>query len=140
MKSDFAIAVHTLVYLNHKGDYQSSEKIAENVCTNPVVIRRIISKLKKAELVKTKEGIEGGTAINEKAENIDLSMILKAVGGIPITVSKKTGDMDMECLIASNMGKIMDNLYKAMNEAAIGCIKNKTIKDVDEKIFKEVVK
>lgn len=137
MKSDFAVAVHTLVFLNHKGDYQSSERISENVCTNPVCIRRILSKLKKAGLVETKEGIDGGTALIEKAENINLAQVLKAVGDRPVSVSKKTGNVDMKCLIASNMGLIMDEIYEQMNNSAVEYLKSKTINSIDNIIFKE---
>lgn len=48
MTSEFAIAVHALVYLNHKGETVSSEALAENICTNPARVRKVMAKLKKA--------------------------------------------------------------------------------------------
>lgn len=60
MTSEFAIAVHALVYLNHKGETVSSEALAENICTNPARVRKVMAKLKKAGLVATKEGVDGG--------------------------------------------------------------------------------
>ena len=48
--SSFSIAVHALVYLNHMEKVLSSEELAQNVCTNPVLIRKVMSKLKKAGL------------------------------------------------------------------------------------------
>lgn len=47
MNSSFSIAVHALVYLNHMEKVLSSEELARNVCTNPVLIRKVMSKLKK---------------------------------------------------------------------------------------------
>lgn len=35
MTSDYCVAVHALVYLNHKAKVLSSEELAENICTNP---------------------------------------------------------------------------------------------------------
>ncbi|MFR5902988.1 MAG: transcriptional regulator, partial [Neglectibacter timonensis] len=35
MTSEFTIAVHALVYLNHKAQLLSSEALAKNICTNP---------------------------------------------------------------------------------------------------------
>ena len=44
MTSEFTIAVHALVFLNHKGETLDSETLAENVCTNPVRIRKVMAK------------------------------------------------------------------------------------------------
>ena len=49
-----------LFFLNHKGTVYSSEGLAENICTNAARIRKIMVRLKKAGLVETKEGIDGG--------------------------------------------------------------------------------
>ena len=64
MNSEFSVAVHTLVFLNHMGTTLSSEELAKNVCTNPARIRKIMAKLKKAGLVDTKEGIDGDTILS----------------------------------------------------------------------------
>ena len=48
MTAEFTVAVHALVYLHHRGGWLSSEELAQNVCTNPARIRKIMAKLKKA--------------------------------------------------------------------------------------------
>ena len=58
MTSEFTIAVHGLVYLHHKNTVLSSEELAENICTNPARVRKVMAKLKKKNLVETKEGIK----------------------------------------------------------------------------------
>ena len=59
MNSDFVVAVHAMVFLHHKAETVSSEMLAENICTNPVRIRRVMARLKKAGLVKkTGDGIK----------------------------------------------------------------------------------
>ena len=61
MNSDFVVAVHAMVFLHHKAETVSSEMLAENICTNPVRIRRVMARLKKAGLVETREGrTQGG--------------------------------------------------------------------------------
>ena len=60
MTGEFAVGVHALVFLNHKKTVVSSEMVAENVCTNPARVRKILASLKKAGLVSTKEGLDGG--------------------------------------------------------------------------------
>ena len=58
MTSEFAIGVHALVYLNHKNETLSSELLAENICTNPARIRKVMAKLKTGGLIVTQEGLK----------------------------------------------------------------------------------
>ena len=61
MTAEFTVAVHALVYLHHKNTVLSSEELAQNVCTNPARIRKVMAKLKKAGLVLAREGrVQGG--------------------------------------------------------------------------------
>ena len=60
MNSDFIVAVHALVYLNHKADIVSSEALAKNICTNAARVRKVMAPLKRAGLVTTREGNVGG--------------------------------------------------------------------------------
>ena len=54
------VAVHALVFLDHHDYKVSSEELAENICTNPTRVRRVQAVLKKAEIVETREGLDGG--------------------------------------------------------------------------------
>ena len=47
MNSDFIVAVHALVYLNHKADIVSSEALAKNICTNAARVRKVMAPLKR---------------------------------------------------------------------------------------------
>ena len=60
MDSSFNLAVHALVCLSHSGRSLSSEALAENICTNPTRVRRVLAGLKKAGMVETREGLDGG--------------------------------------------------------------------------------
>ena len=54
MDSSFNLAVHALVCLSHSGRSLSSEALAENICTNPTRVRRVLAGLKKAGMVETR--------------------------------------------------------------------------------------
>lgn len=54
MNSDFILGVHALVFLNHKAETLNSETLAQNICTNPVRVRRVMARLRKAGLVETR--------------------------------------------------------------------------------------
>lgn len=137
MTSEFTVAVHALVFLNHRKDTQSSEAVAANVCTNPARVRKVLSRLKKAGLVKTKEGIDGGYQFSKDAAEVDLRMVADALDITFVSASWKTGDPNMKCLIASGMDRVMSGIYHELDESCherLGCI---TIKDIDRQIFGE---
>ena len=50
MTGEFAVAVHSLVFLNHMKETVSSEVLAKNVCTNPARVRKVLAKLKKKNI------------------------------------------------------------------------------------------
>ena len=79
MNSEFCIAVHGLVFLKLKKQCLSSEALAENICTNPARVRKVMAKLKKAGLVSTKEGSEGGYSLAKNAQQITLKQISAAL-------------------------------------------------------------
>ena len=80
MNSDFIVAVHALVFLNHKQGVVSSEALAENVCTNAARVRKVMAPLKRAGLVETREGNEGGYRFAADPVGTDLASIAEALG------------------------------------------------------------
>ncbi len=135
MTSDFAVAVHGMVYLNHKNCVVSSEQLAENICTNPARVRKIMSKMKKAGFVETKEGVVGGYQMILPAEGLSLSMIADALEISYITAGWKSGNSDMDCMIASGMAGVMDEIYEKLNRICGETLAHISISDIDEKIF-----
>lgn len=135
MTSEFAIGVHALVFLNHKRKVESSEIVAENVCTNPARVRKVLSKLKKAGLVETKEGAEGGCLFDADANLVNLCMIADALGTTFVSASWKSGNPDMDCMIASGMAGLLDELYQGMDQNCREYLKKITIADLDRQIF-----
>ncbi len=135
MTSEFAIAVHALVYLNHKGETVSSEALAENICTNPARVRKVMAKLKKAGLVATKEGVDGGYHFIKAPAEVTLRRIDEAVDVRLVSACWKPGDREKACLVASGMGDIMDDIYSDLDELCRRRLGEITIADIDRKIF-----
>ncbi|MFC7439606.1 Rrf2 family transcriptional regulator [Laceyella putida] len=79
ISSRFTVAVHILSLLSIAGNaHCTSEWIAGSVNTNPVVIRRVIGKLKKVELVNVRPGT-GGAYLLKDLDEITLLDVYKAV-------------------------------------------------------------
>lgn len=135
MTSEFSIAVHALVFLNHKAEVVSSENLAQNVCTNAARVRKVMAKLKKAGLVETKEGIDGGYFFSKNSEDVNLHQIANALDIAFVSSSWKSGSPEMNCLIASGMAGVLDDIYMELNLACYDKVKGITIADIDKKIF-----
>src|ERR1043165_8077553 len=82
----FAFAVHVLAVLalqRAMGAGACSDKLAHSVNTNPVVIRRLLSQLRKAGLVTTQKGSTGGAALGCPPESISLDAVYRAIEPMP---------------------------------------------------------
>lgn len=137
MNSEFGIAVHALVFLNHKGRTLSSAELAKNICTNPARVRKVMAKLKKSGLVTTREGLDGGYLFDRNPKEISLLSISKALETDFVSSSWKSGNMDMECLIASGMSGILDDIYKELDNQCKERLEHISIDDIDKKIFRK---
>lgn len=135
MTSEFAIAVHALVFLNHKAATLSSEALAENVCTNPARIRKVMAKLKAAGLVKTREGAEGGYRFALDPAAVTLRQVDEAVGGKLVSAAWRSGNRELDCLIASGMADIMEGIYAELDALCRQRLEQITLADIDRQIF-----
>ncbi len=136
MTSEFAVAVHGLVYLNKKKTTISSEELASNVCTNPARIRKVMAKLKKAGMIVTKEGLEGGYHFIKDPAQVNLKQVCDALEVTFVSSSWKSGDENMPCMISSGMSGVMDDIYGELNELCRIRMEKITIKDIQEKLVK----
>lgn len=136
MTNEFAIAVHALIYLHHCSGTVASEVLAENVCTNPVCIRKVMGKLKKAGIVTTKEGLNGGYHLLSDPTQLSLANVSEALKMEMVRSSWHSGSADKECMIASGMAGILDELVTGMNAACQEYLKTLTVADIETKIFK----
>lgn len=134
MNSDFCVAVHGLVFLKHRGCTISSEDLAENICTNPARVRKVMAKLKKADLVQTKEGKVGGYTAVEQADDITLYRVAEALDIRFVEASWRSGDSDMNCMIASGMADVMDEIYLNLNDMCLDKLKAITIGEIEQKL------
>ena len=135
MNSEFAICVHALVYLDQKAACLSSEELAENICTNAARIRKVLGKLKKAGILSTKEGIGGGYQVEKDIRDITLGDLCKILDVEPVKATWKSGSLDMECMVASGMSTVMDDIYGKMNELCGDYLNTISVFDISHKIF-----
>ena len=135
MDSSFNLAVHALVCLSHSGRSLSSEALAENICTNPTRVRRVMAGLKKAAFVETREGSDGGYRLCADPAGLTLRQVAEAVNARFVDCAWRSGDSDRECAICSGMAGVMDALYRQMNEECAAYLSHITITDIETQLF-----
>ena len=133
----FAVAVHVLAvlgYLERGGvELVSSHQIATSVNTNAVVIRSLLRLLKKAGLVKAKEGQGGGVKLAKPPSKITLDEIYAAVESEPLLKSNDKSPYG-PCPISRKMGKLFGSLAGEVETAATKVLRAKTLQQILDRI------
>lgn len=128
--SRFAVSLHILAYLVYRaGSAVPSAEIAASVDTNPVVIRRLLSALIKARLVKAQKGASGGFAVASSPENISLLDVYRAVEPQP-DHGLRSFSPNHKCPVGAKIESILHGIFfKAQSsmEAELGRVNLATI-------------
>ena len=129
--SRFIVAVHAMSVLARfagKGPVCSAV-VAASVHTNPVVIRRLMTELEKANLVRSVAGRAGGFELNRDASLITLADVYFAVEDENVFRMHKT-DPKSECPVAAQLGKVLSVPLRAAECALHTSLANTSIRDV----------
>ena len=134
MNGVFCVAVHALIFLDKRNCMLSSEELAANICTNPARVRRVMSKLKKAGLVTTKTGNEGGYHLLRKAGEITLKEIADALEVRFVELAWHSGGTDLPCMVASGMADVMDGLLGELDDRCRAYLSTVTLAELDRRL------
>ncbi|MBR2568340.1 MAG: Rrf2 family transcriptional regulator [Paenibacillus sp.] len=111
ISSRFSVAVHILCLLGiNRGEHQTSEWIAGSVNTNPVVIRRLMGMLKKAQMVQVRAGAGGATLLKEPADIslLDVYHAVEVVGEGELFHMHE--NPNPACLIGANIQHVLEGV------------------------------
>ena len=135
MSGIFTIAVHALVYLNHRQATLSSEELSENICTNPARVRKVMAMLHRAGLVEVRPGKHGGFRFALDPSGVTLLRICKAVETPPVPAGWRSGEIDAPCLVASGMAGVMEQVRDSLNAACYERLSSITVAGIDHILF-----
>ena len=131
MTGEFAVAVHAMVYLHKRGDTLDSEALARNVCTNPARVRKVMARLRQAGLVVAKAGAEGGYRFMLDPGEVTLRRVADALSEKPVVAGWHSGDPSLDCMVASGMALVMDQVYDELNRACLETLSGITLSDIE---------
>jgi Rrf2 family protein len=125
----FAVSIHVLTLLAANQDsLVTSESIAESVDTNPVVIRRTMSHLRKHGLVNSRPGIKGGWLLTKPPELISLWEIYHAIDHD--CVLSIHSHPNPNCLIGGNIREPLTQVFGRAQSAMETELRKFTVADI----------
>ncbi len=130
--SRFTIAVHALAFIDLFQDEQrvTSKVLASSIQVNPVIIRTVLSKLKEAGIIDSRQG-SGGSRLAKPPKDISLYDIYKAVDTVDETgLFHFHENPHPDCVVGGNIHKALDDKIRRVQDAMENELKNITMADV----------
>ena len=129
-------AVHLLVYIEiFPDDDLSSRAIARSIVTNPSMVRSLMMDLRKAGLLKTKQG-SAEPELAKKPEEISLSDIFAAVG-MDHHLLHVDEDTEQKCPVGGNIQGPLAKAYAEVEEAAFAKMREISLREIVDQIKEE---
>ena len=134
ISSRFTIAVHIFACIDTFGKDQkiTSDFLSTSINVNPVIIRKILSSLKKSHLLNVQRGT-GGTTIAKPLDQITLFDIYQSVECV------ENGELfhfhenpNNNCPVGKNIHNILDNKLMRVQKVMEDNSSSITLKDVIE--------
>ena len=135
-----SVAVHCLIFIYEaKGKARvTSTLLAQSTGCNPVVIRNILSALKKAGMISVARGPGGAELLKEPSE-ITLYMIYDAMEpeGLSSLIGIHSCE-DRKCPVAKNIRFVLQDPYQKIEDSIRQTMEGITLESIIEEFHKRV--
>jgi Rrf2 family protein len=126
----FTVAAHIMAALGlHDGKEIPSATLAKSVNADPTFVRKSLSKLSKAGLIRTTRGKNGASRLTRSPEEITLLDIYRA-SEAPPTFAIHSYPVDRRCPISSNIKGCMSSVLKKAQDSFENTLDEMTLADV----------
>lgn len=127
--SKLSVSIHILSLIALMGEQPlTSEYIASSVNTNPVLVRRLMSRLKRAKLINTSTKL-GVTGLAKKAEDIMLLDIFLAVEDNRDLFGIHS-NTNLNCPVGAKIESTLKHLYGTIQTATEEKLSAVTLADI----------
>lgn len=129
----FGLSLQALVVLAQNCSTCSSATIAEKLHSEPTILRRILAKLAKENILETREGREGGYRLKKPADQITLAEIYRSLQvGEPLCsgMVDTTGLHPFGLQMKAAFSEIADDIDKQV----VQVLKRHTLADLADRI------
>ena len=125
----FATAIHIMTLLaRDPQEWLISDWIAGSINVNPVIVRKELGHLKKAALVESRQGKDGGVRISKKAEDISVAEIYEAIKSAEI-LGKKNQNPNPLCAVGKDINKNLNLLFSETDSLVQQFLSKKKLSD-----------
>lgn len=132
ISSRFTIAIHIFSCIDIFGKEHkiTSDFLASSINTNPVIIRKLLSQLKEAELLEIKRG-PGGAEIRRPLDKITFLDVYQAVECIEDdTLFRFHENPNQDCPVGKNIHAVLDDKLQRVQDAMEKELASITLADV----------
>lgn len=138
MTSRFTVSIHMLGLLawwEAEGcGPATSERMAQSINTNPVVVRRLLGALRTAGLVETRRGAGGGVRLTRPAADISLRDVYEALEAEEALFALHSSPPNACCTIGGHIEDCLVGIYGEAEAALKQTLEQVTIRTVYERV------
>lgn len=136
ISSRFTVALHIFTFVDaFKDEYKvTSDFLASSINTNPVIVRRLLAKLKKAGLIKVARG-PGGIEVTRPLSEISFLDVYEAIETENKTdIFRFHESPNPECPVGRNIHNLLDGKLTAIQTAMKNEMRKYTIGDLSSEL------
>ena len=123
----FTVATHILTLLVFCGpEALTSDFIAGSVNTNPVVVRRLLARLRRARMVKSQSGPGGGWQLLRDPGELTLGEVYGAVEEGAL-FPPGAAEPNPACPVGRNIQQALDGILQDAQRALVGTLARTTV-------------
>ncbi|MEO0389374.1 MAG: Rrf2 family transcriptional regulator [Pseudomonadota bacterium] len=114
--SRLSLALHTLSHMaGNPAQMRTSAQIADHAGTNPVVVRRVLGRLRKAGLLTSEKGHAGGWCLARPPQDITLADVYLALEDSLIpSVEAGVSDCSVEHALLTRVAGVMADVEQGL--------------------------
>lgn len=127
--SRLSLALHTLSHMAGDPDrMRTSADIAEHSGTNPVVVRRVLGRLRDAGLLTSEKGHAGGWRLAREPDSITLADVYLALDESLIASGNE--DHAPNCSVEHALHRRVSSIMKEIEQSLVNRLSETTISEV----------
>ncbi|MDE3103786.1 MAG: Rrf2 family transcriptional regulator [Acidobacteriota bacterium] len=132
MNPRLSLALHVLCLLATQPQQRvTSEYLANSIGTNPVVIRRLLARLRQAGLVTSKGAAGGGWQLSRPAAEISVRSVRAALGE-EVALRRHKNQPHPQCPVGRGVNQALDAVYASADAAIDAALEHWSIAQVLE--------
>ena len=127
--------LHVLLHMGENGEAITSEQMALYMDTNPVVVRRTMSGLREAGIVRSEKGHGGGWTIMRPLSAITMGEVYRALGSTGLIAIGNRND-NPQCLIEKAVNETLGASLREAEALIVARMDAVTLADIADQ-FRE---